>query len=917
MPRPTSAALAPTLSRPPEVLDGPPRPSAVGAGPFASWTGERRPRLPGIPLTPAGTISRPALDAVLEQAPDMPLTVVCAGPGWGKTTAVAQWLATSPSMRLPAAWLTVQPGTNDVTTFWESVIGALRRSGAVPADHPLAVLSGAAGISEEVMTSLLHGLDSLPCDVLLVLDDVHELSDPQVLDSLSSMIERTTRVRLVVLSRVVPELPCHRLRLAGTLVELTADDLAFDTTEIGALAAAHGLDVSQTQAVDLLAKTEGWPVGVRLALLHASRHDARSLVEFAGSERSVAEYLLAEVLERNSPQVRDFLLRTSVAERVCAELAGSIVPGVPAQSVLEALESRGEFVTALGPDRTWFRYHPLLRDLLRHSLRRDDPDALRVAHQRTARWWATHDDPVQALRHASAAEDWPLFSQIYSRAAGPSLVGPGREALRACLQGVPFDSLPEGIGPHLQQAGLALLEGRGGSVTMHCVRARMLARHDDTVSPAARVLLELLTLGGHRLAGEATAVLEGGQRAGAILDSADPFPAQPGYRLIATHNLGVGRFWSGDVDAASRDFTAVIDNGGSDAAGADLTQLGAKSYLALATLVQGDLAQAEATATNALAYAGSRGWSSTVHACPAHLASAVLHLLHGDWDLAEPAVASGLAAVRGGTEPPSTLWLHCIQVEVAASRGRAKAAQLASHTAQLSAQAFAMPAFLTDVVDHALTEAALLTGHPRAPWPGRPPPRTRTAVQASCEARLLLARGDHVGARQLAADVPARGRAENVTDLVAHVEALIVMAMSEDLDWRPESALAALRRAVELAAAQRIARPFLVTRSVRMAALLQGLGGPDGDPFAQELLARLSRQGQVGAEPEPLRHVLTDRELAVLAALPTMKSNSQIAEDFYVSVNTVKSHLKGLYRKLDVSSRRDAVERARTLGLLR
>ncbi|MGB8021928.1 MAG: LuxR C-terminal-related transcriptional regulator [Candidatus Nanopelagicales bacterium] len=870
-----------------------------------------------IPRPPVGAIARPGLDGLLQRATTRRLTTVCAGPGWGKTLAVAGWLQRRTARgEQPAAWLTARPQSNDLTSFWDDVLGALRSSGAVPADHPLLSLSATAGISEEVLVSILVGLESLPSEVLLVVDDFQEISDRAVLESVTTATERAGMLRILLLSRIVPALPLHRLRLAGELSEVTADDLAFTGGEVGDLARAGGLELTPAQVELVLERAEGWPAGIRLALLSASRHGPAALASFAGTERSVAEYLVSEVLARHDAQTQEFLLRTSVAQQVCADLARALAPEVPAQRLLEQLEGRNEFVTALGSDRVWYRFHPLLRDLLEHTLRRDDPAAHRSAHRGAARWWADHADPIQALGHAADAQDWDLFGRIYVTGAGPSLVGVHRAALASLLHRVPYATLPDTSSMHLQQAGLALMGGHLRAMSVHVERARQLMAAEGDPQPGARVLTELMTCAEGRYLGDASRVVLAGEAAIDLLDSAGPMPAEAGYRAIAVQNLGVGQLWSGGFPAAARSFREVLSSPAES--DVDLARLGARTHLGLLHAAQADLDSALMLACQAQEEAAARGWTSLLQARPAHLATALVHLLRGDADAAHAEIASGLAAVVGGAERASTLMLHALHTEVAVSQGRARGAEHSVREALASAQGWQPEGFVAEALAHAVTEASLLHPVPEAGERLLAGLRPDTPVRASCIARRLLASADTTRGCRIAEAVVANEDYETVFDLVALVEAWLVVAMARDRAWSAGEARAATRRAVELARPQGLIRPFLVTRSARMPVLLaQAVGGTrDDDPFASAILDRLAGPGPATPEPDPLAEPLTERELVMLRSLPSLRSNTEIAAEFYVSVNTVKTHLKGLYRKLGVSSRREAVERARELGLL-
>ncbi|MFZ0529913.1 MAG: hypothetical protein WAL91_05190, partial [Propionicimonas sp.] len=360
-----------------------------------------------VPVPSLGTIPRPGVSRLLDAATTRRLTVVSAGPGWGKSTAVAHWLVSDRSQRdVPVAWLTLAAIDNHPEAFWQDVLGAIRASGALPAGHPLSHASTAGGVPAEVLATLHQGLDALPGPLLLVLDDFHLIDDATVIEAVQRLIDHDSPLRLILLSRIDPTLALYRLRLAGQVAELTSLELAFGPGDVERMGRASSLTLTSEDVDQLLVHTEGWPAGVRLATLYLSRPGRHhEITQFAGTERSVSEYLLAEVLEANTPQTQDFLLRTAVAGRLTGDLAEAIVPGSRGQAVLELLERSNQFVTALGADRVWFRYHPLLRDMLVHNLRRDDPPTFAAAHRATATWLATRD-PLAALDHSAAADDW-------------------------------------------------------------------------------------------------------------------------------------------------------------------------------------------------------------------------------------------------------------------------------------------------------------------------------------------------------------------------------------------------------------------------------------------------------------------------------------------------------------------------------
>lgn len=869
------------------------------------------------------TIDRPSIHRLLDAGVTGRLTVICAGPGWGKTMAVAHWVALGATpLRMPVAWLTVADVENNPAGFWHGVLQAIRGSEVLPEDHPLKLASTAGGISPEVLVALHQGLDTLPEPVLLVLDDFHLIDHPDVLEAVHRMVDHDSPLHLMLLTRVDPMIPLHRLRVEGHVSELTSRDLAFDPVEIDRMGHTAGLDLTAAEIEAVLARTEGWPAGVRLATLFLSRPGGdRDLAHFTGTERSVAEYLVAEVLDRNTPSTREFLLRTAVTDRVTGDLADAIVPGAGGQAVLEALEHANQFVTALGPERVWFGYHPLLRDLLAHTLRRDDPAGFRGAHQAAATWLAAHGDPLAALGHAAAAEDWTLFTAVYTTAGGPSLVGAGRPTLARHLRSVPYTELPASVPVQLCAAGLALTTGQLDALDEHVDRARALLGQPGSSqeAPATIALLDLLAGAAARHLGDAPAAVRTGTAARAAVDAADPFPAAESYRAIAAHNRGVGLLWTGDTQGALETLAEVARH---DPHGdIDITRMTARGHRAMCELIEARVDSAQHTADQVLADAAVRGWTSMFWVRPAHWCRAQVRLLRGELDGSESAVAAGLAADGGGAEPGPVIALHITQGSLAVSRGRSRAAARAAEIVRGRLSGWNPPVFLVDDALRLVTDLALLTGD-LSTGPGaadRPrDPDSATPTWHASQARLLLATGDPHRARQAAARVTDAEEYATLPDLQAHVEAWLVHALAAHQAHRHPHALAALERALDVARPHHLVRPFLITPA-GVVPLIRALTDRSAhpDPFTSELLARVSAPKPGGPEPAPLVEALTERELAILAELPTWKANHEIADEFYVSVNTVKAHLKGLYRKLDVTNRSDAVRRARELGLLR
>ena len=293
------------------------------------------------------------------------------------------------------------------------------------------------------MERLLAQLERLEEPLALVIDDLHELDSGDALAWLEMLLRRLpARLRVVLATREEPALGLHRLRLAGELAELRGPDLRFSLDETRSLLRASGITLSDTGLDSLQERTEGWPAGLRLAAISLTTHPdpERFVSEFSGSERTVAGYLLAEVLERQPPEVRDLLLRTSILERVSGPLADALTGGTGAEATLQRLEDQNAFVTALDAARTWFRYHHLFADLLRLELRRVAPATIPSLHRAAAAWHEQRRGVVEAVRHYQAAGEWaPAARLLVDNYLTLTMDGRG-ETLHALLGAFPPDA---------------------------------------------------------------------------------------------------------------------------------------------------------------------------------------------------------------------------------------------------------------------------------------------------------------------------------------------------------------------------------------------------------------------------------------------------------------------------------------------
>ena len=415
-----------------------------GAGPVTGAVRRRPPPLVtqfAVPAPPFGMVERPRLREQMKRGLAEPVTLVCAPAGSGKTSLVADGVASEQRV----AWIALEAADDDPGQLWDAVLAALDLAGAVPPESALAALAAPVRESRDAfMPLLVNALAALPERVVLVLDDVHVLRSRECMAQLSFLLLHTPdTLRLVLTARADPALPLHVLRVRGRLVEIRGADLAFTEDEAGALLAAHGLSLSPDLVRALHARTEGWGAGLRLAALSLQgREDPeRFVAEFAGDDRVVADYLLAEVLDRQPARRRAFLLRTSLVERISGELADALTGDGNGADTLAVLERTNGFVIGVDGHGEWYRYHRLFARLLRMRAERELVSELPGLHARAARWYAQQGAGLEALRHAVAAGEWDLAVEIIAEHWFELYVRGDAGAIRGLVVSLPADRL--------------------------------------------------------------------------------------------------------------------------------------------------------------------------------------------------------------------------------------------------------------------------------------------------------------------------------------------------------------------------------------------------------------------------------------------------------------------------------------------
>jgi LuxR family transcriptional regulator, maltose regulon positive regulatory protein len=879
-----------------------------------------------VPRLPVGVVRRPRLFERLDAGVRGPVTLVVGPAGTGKTVLLASWVAAGRPPG-PVAWLTLDPADVDPDRFWASVLAALRQVGGTTSSVLHTLQPRLQGADGDLPQLLFGALARLPEPVVLVLDDFHTVGVSEVVRAAEAQVRRTPpQLRVVIATRADPTLPLlPQLRLTGELVELRGADLAFTAAEAAELLEGHGVLLSDQDLARLRRRTEGWAAGLRLAALwlQGQPDPNRDVAAFAGTDRTVADYLVAEVLNRQPPELRQFLLSTSVVDQVSGELANALTGRQDGDQMLALLERANAFIVAVDPDRRWYRYHPLFAELLRFELRRRSPEELAGLHRRAAGWHAEHGAAAEAVRHALDAGDWADGVALLVR-SGLGLALRGEvSAIRRLAE-----RLPPEIVRDTPEVGVLLAFDRFERLDHRAAERYLeLVRRQQSVMPEGRrerltVLVGLLELTAARRSGRLERVLEVAQELLALQVTAGApiigVAEDEAVRSAALLDLGAAELWLGRLEDAERHLRDGAT--GAERTGLGLLRLEGLGHLAHVQLARGRLHAADRTARMAADLAERQGWAERYHAGGAHLALASVSLEWNDLDAASRHMEPALRTTAATPWRPAMLGTAIVHARLCQARGDPAAAHAVLDTArqELAGWSPPPPAWLRDWATITEAELDTVSGDGAS---------ARTLLERLGEdgaagdpafgpklvalARLRLADGDAAGAVQTLEPLQDRlAAAGSPRPLIAAwlLQALATRALGEQ-----EQSSRSLERALALAQPEGFRRVFADGGAQVRALLASHL---ESATWHRSFLGELLGQPAGAVPPEELVEPLSDRERVVLRYLPSRLAAAEIAAELYLSVHTVKSHLRNLYRKLQASNRREAVDRARELQLL-
>ncbi|MCX5562408.1 LuxR C-terminal-related transcriptional regulator [Streptomyces sp. NBC_00038] len=865
------------------------------------------------PGSRVGLIDRHDLVATLDLAARRRVTIISAPAGSGKTSLLRAWADWARKER-PIAFVSVRSGRHDAQLFWLDLVGEIRGALNKAAEPPHATPGFDGGA---MMNRVLTELAETDDPITLVIDDLHELDSTEAIEQLTSLLTRLPRHAHAVLAtrRDLP-LRLHRLRLTGDLAEIRGPQLRFAETETRALLAASGLELPDHLTATLQQRTEGWAAGLRLAALSLAGHPdpERFVAEFSGSDRTVAEYLTAEMLERQPKDVQRLLLRTSVLDRVNGELADLLTGSIGSERILLELEDANAFVVSLDPERTWFRYHHLFGGLLRLELRRTQPEELPELHRLAARWLVGRTRIADAIEHLQAAGDWSEAAHLLTDHALSLTLDGQADTVQALLDSFPARTYENELA--LAHATADLNRLRLDEASAHLEMARTHAR---TAPPdrgnrltMAIASLELLLA---RLRGHFDGVFE-------LVDSL-PSPATgrsdadialgSDLRAVALLNLGVTEAWLLRLSDSERHLTE----------GAALARAIERPYLEIACLAHlgfsatvHSFGLARRRCEEAIAVATRQGWDELPVIVPALATLAGAKIWTGEFDDGARWLERATEAGRSGAEPGIRLLLHLVAGVLHAARGRndlaleefdaatrVNALMVGEHalTARVASWTIATQARL-GLLEEARAGLAMVTDRQLA-----------RGELCNAIATLRLAEHDPVAAQK--ALQPVLEGTAPVNPHLTLIEAHLLDALAHHELGEQSAAGAAVERALSLAEPDRLVLPFAMTGAWRLLETVL-TGGTAGNAHSAQITGILNAvHGHADADRDRAEP-LSPSELRVLRYLPSNLTRQEIANEMTVSLNTVSTHIRNIYAKLGVTDRSAAVQRGRELRLL-
>ncbi len=904
-----------------------------------------------LPRPRGQVVARPRLTDLLLGGSQVPVTLISAPAGFGKTTLLASWFAIAPSGPdddHPVAWVSLDERDRGAASFWTHVLLALDRAVPGAAAAALTLLQSGQAPVQTVLAGVVNELSVRPGDVTLVLDDYHLADGVDVADGMTFLVDHLPpQLRLVIGTRADPALPLSRLRARGELVEIRATDLRFTGEEVTRyLNDLNGFELTAADLGALEVRTEGWVAALQLAALSLRDRDDRDdrtrfVAGFAGDDRFVVDYLADEVLGRQPDDVRRFLLDTSILDRLTGPLCDAVSPadgrtGRTGRAMLESLDRANLFLVPLDGQRSWYRYHHLFGDVLHAHLLDERPGDVVDLHRRAAGWYAEAGQTEAAVRHALAGGDTERAADLVEL----SFRRLGRER-REDLLGRWADELPDDVVRCRPVLATALIGGLMASNRFDGIGRRLDHVERLLAGPAADLVVvdrdEIPRLPAAVEMYRSALALVGGDPAAAIARAERAIGAAvDGDDLVtgaAAALSGLASWTTGDIAAAHAGYTTAIP--ALTRAGHIADVLGCSIAMADMELRLGRLREAERTFSRALELAEANAPAGTT--VMRGTADMLVGLSRTAWHRNDLATVAECLRRSNELGEPGSLAQNPYRWRVGMARLRVAEGELSAALELLDeAERLYVGDYSPNVQPVHATRARVLAARgdlteARA-W-------ARRHQVAPDDELTYLREYEHITlARVLLAEHSVTGTPAPLDDAAGLLDRLlsaaegggrdgsvieleVLRAVAHQARGARGEALAALGHAVGLARADGWVRVFVEAAPVLTDLLRELAASRPRGGYARELLAAMTTTDGVGPEPGPrptagLVDPLSDRELDVLRLLGSDLDGPAIARQLVVSLNTVRTHTKHIYTKLGVNSRRSAISKAHQLGLM-
>ncbi|MFL5613947.1 MAG: LuxR C-terminal-related transcriptional regulator [Gemmatimonadaceae bacterium] len=888
-----------------------------------------------VPRARSALIARPRLIEALREGAARKLTLVVAPAGFGKTTLLAEWLASPPRGVNAVGWVSLDPSDNEPSLFWAYFIRALQNIHPAVGTQAMSLLrSSRMPAIETILTTLINEIDMMDHDFVVVLDDYHVIDAPAIHSSLTFLLDHLPpRMHVVIDSRSEPELPLSKLRARGELAELRVADLRFTLHEAsGFLNEVMALGLSAKDTAKLERQTEGWITGLKLAALSMKgRDDVRGFLDgFSGDNRYIADYLVEEVLQAESRQVREFMLATAILDRMSGAVCDAVTAGSGSQALLEDLERRNLFVVALDDRREWYRYHHLFADVLQKLNK--NTENVRACHHRASVWYEQRGSIADAVRHAFAANDleraaalleryWPEKNRSYESGTWlthvktlPNDVVSSRPVLSMAYGWALLNSGElEAAEPRLRDVERLLAEPET-SAMVASDEQRFESLSAELAS--ARIYLS-------QALGDTPGSLEHAKRNLAQIPEGDHAGRATGLALVALALWG-----RGELEPAYRTFSQALD--AMRATGHDLDAIRGTFVLGDIRVGQGRLREAAAIYEGGLRLARETANSAAAETDELHLG---LSEVRGEWNDLASAVKH-LDAIAPSVQRPvmgNRLRWGTAMARVCAAQGEYdRALQLLEEAVRHERRdpvprVRPIPALATRIrlaqgrLDDAMdwvTKAKLSVDDDLT---------YLREFEHVTLARVLIARHGTRGGERSASDAARllerlKIAAETGGRMGSVPEILMLSALAQQALGNPRGAQDSLAQALAIAETEGYLRVFLdegsKARDLLRHAVSRGLAGE----YARRVLVAFDAPRPAVAPPvgsgSGLLQPLTTREQEILRLIAAGLRNQEIADHLSISGATVKRHIANAYGKMGVGHRTEALARAAELKLL-